>query len=333
MAEEEAAGHGIGATFTKKVGPLPLIVWVLLLGGAYLYLKKKGSTSSSSAPIDSVTGYPTGSAQDQSALAAENAAGSGGSAGSTTSGSTTAGQYADNNAWSRAAINFLVGVGIDPVEANSAITQYVSSQTLTTQQQADVNLAIQGIGGPPDPPTPGNAPPPVVTPPSPGPVYATNPPSGLAVSGKTSSTLSVKWNASSNATGYTVTYWSGNQAPQTATASGTGTSTTLSGLSPNSLYTIQVQATPAKPSDPFASTTASTTTAAGAPSGGGGSAPAQKTHTVTVVKFAGNPPPWNSTLSGIASHEHTTVPAILALNPSIKNANLIFPGQSIKVPG
>ena len=38
------------------------------------------------------------------------------------------------------------------------------------------------------------------------------------------------------------------------------------------------------------------------------------------------------TLSKIAKTYNTTVPAILALNPSIKDPNLIRPGMVIKVP-
>jgi LysM repeat protein len=39
------------------------------------------------------------------------------------------------------------------------------------------------------------------------------------------------------------------------------------------------------------------------------------------------------TLSAIAERNHTTVAKILAANPQIKNANAIYPGQSIKIPG
>lgn len=52
---------------------------------------------------------------------------------------------------------------------------------------------------------------------------------------------------------------------------------------------------------------------------------------VTVVKYTTRNPPWNSTLSGIAGHESTSVATLLKLNPSIKNANLIYPGQQIRV--
>jgi LysM repeat protein len=52
---------------------------------------------------------------------------------------------------------------------------------------------------------------------------------------------------------------------------------------------------------------------------------------VTVAKYTRNSPVWNSTLSGIASHYHTSVAALLKLNPGIKNPNVIYPGQQIRV--
>jgi len=60
--------------------------------------------------------------------------------------------------------------------------------------------------------------------------------------------------------------------------------------------------------------------------------PKPKTTTVTVAKWTPTHTPWNSTLSGIAAHYHTTVAALLRLNPGIKNPNLIRPGQKITVP-
>lgn len=37
------------------------------------------------------------------------------------------------------------------------------------------------------------------------------------------------------------------------------------------------------------------------------------------------------TLSAIASRNHTTVSKLMALNPHIKNANLIYPGDVIRL--
>lgn len=52
---------------------------------------------------------------------------------------------------------------------------------------------------------------------------------------------------------------------------------------------------------------------------------------VTVTAFSASNPAWSSTLSGIAGHEHTTVAALLKLNPSIKNANVIRTGSKVRV--
>lgn len=272
MAGEDAPVEGGKNFLTHKLGPLPVGVWMLAAGGIWWYVKGRGGSGAPGAQtdpagnvgtIDPKTGYVYGSSQDQSAQGA--GFGGGGSGGSTSSGSTTAGQYADNNAWSRAAINFLVGVGVDPTEANSAVTQFVTSQGLTTQQQADVNLAIQSIGAPPVPPTPGNAPGPVVTPPGGGQVYATNPVTGLAVSSKSSNSVGLKWNKSTNANAYTVSWTGGGGGGGSQTVSGTAARTTIGGLAPDTRYDFTVQATPAKPGAGSATTSATTAGSPAAP--------------------------------------------------------------------
>lgn len=53
--------------------------------------------------------------------------------------------------------------------------------------------------------------------------------------------------------------------------------------------------------------------------------------TVTVSKYTTNNAPWNSTLSGIAGHEGTTVKALQKLNGI--TGTTIYPGQKIKIPG
>ena len=273
MAEEEAAHHVAqgGANFlTKKLGPLPVGVWIAAAGGIWWYLQKRqgggaitgGTDAAGNAGlINPSTGFAYGSPQD---LAAIGAGGSGGTT-SGSGGSTVGGTYPDNTAWASAAINYLVGLGIDPTAANSAIEQFLSSQQLTTDQQADVNLAIQRLGAPPSPPQPGTAPPPVVHPPSPGTIYATNPPSGLVVSGKSTTSLALKWNSSTNSTSYLVSWGTTAAASDgSTTVSGTSTSTTVSGLKPNTLYYVRVQGQPAKQGAPFASVS-STTSATPAP--------------------------------------------------------------------
>ena len=192
-APEAAAKGGLGFLKTK-VGPLPLGIWLVAGVGIYLYFQRqqKSGAGQQTDPagnvgtIDPATGYVAGSPQDQAAMAANGASSDigGGSAGqSGTPGKPT---YTDNEAWGRAAINYLVGLGIDATTANQAIEQYLSSQPLTTAQQGDVNLAIQALGPPPTLPGPiAVNPPPVTKPPGvkppaptgPGPIV-TKPPAG-----------------------------------------------------------------------------------------------------------------------------------------------------------
>lgn len=298
MAEEEAAGRGIGETFKHKLGPLPVGVWIIAVVVIfYVVSKRKTGTAAGGqqtdpagnvGTIDPQSGYVYGSSQDQAALAQQNSGSLGSSPGS---GSTVANQYTSNSDWARAAINLLVGAGIDPTEANTAIEQYISSQQLTPKQQADVNFAIQSLGAPPDPPQPGGSPGQIVQPPSPTTVYAANPPTGLAVTGVTSSTIGLKWNRSTNATGYTITATGGNQPAASTTVTGTDASGTLSGLASNVLYTVKVQAQPARPGDGFATTTA--TTSKGAAGTGGGGGPQLTPNQVIDVDYNSGGQSWN----------------------------------------
>lgn len=286
MAEEAAAEGGAkgGMDFLKrKIGPLPAGVWIAGFAVIWWFLQKRQKSGGSAGQqvdpagntgsIDPATGYVYGTPADQAALSANNA-GTGTSSTTGSGGSTTAGAYPDNNTWAVAAINYLVGIGIDPTAANSAIQQFLASQALTTDQQADVNLAIQRIGAPPSPPQPGTAPSPIVTPPTGGTIYATNPPTGLTVSSKSGSSLGLKWNSTVNATGYTVSWGATSAATEgSTTVTGTTTSHTITGLKPSTLYYVRVQAQPAKGGAGFASVQSSTTAAAAT----GGTTPPAKT--------------------------------------------------------
>jgi hypothetical protein len=144
-------------------------MWVWLAGAVaiyYFYSRQQSSSSSSQAAnqqtdpagnigtIDPATGYVYGTPEDTAALAANNAGTSSTGTSAGTNATTGAQTYADNDAWGSAAVNYLVGIGIDATTANQAIQNYLSSQTLTTAQQGDVNLAIQAIGSPPSLPGP-----------------------------------------------------------------------------------------------------------------------------------------------------------------------------------
>lgn len=288
MSEPATEGANRVATGSKnflmqKVGPLPLVAWIAAGLVIWFYFSRK-SASTTTAPIDPATGFPTGSPEDQAALAAnaqQNA----------TTPSTPTGQpgqtYTDNNAWARAAINYLDGLGIDPTQANQAVELYITSQTLTTQQQGDVNLAIAALGPPPDVPGPSTpnpgqvvvppttTPPPPVPPPPPGPSPKPKPtdvtrfpaPTGLKASNETASSVQLSWHNTPGTVGsdqvlpasYTVNIVTakGIRASETTVsapdATGGGVQTTVNGLKGKTSYRAQVWANGGKQAPPNSS--------------------------------------------------------------------------------
>lgn len=151
----------------QKVGPLPLWAWLGLGGVVWWYVQKSSATKSGATAtnqqtdpagnvgtIDPATGYVDGTPEDLASLAAQNSGSSSPTTGAGSGATSGAQTYADNNAWGIAAVNYLVGIGIDAVTANQAVQNFLSSQPLTTSEQGDVNLAITALGPPPTLPGP-----------------------------------------------------------------------------------------------------------------------------------------------------------------------------------
>ncbi|MFI0999012.1 chitinase [Streptomyces galbus] len=88
-------------------------------------------------------------------------------------------------------------------------------------------------------------------------------PGGLAVSGTTSSSVSLAWNAVSGATGYNV-YRNGTKVTAVS-----GTSATVTGLAASTAYSFQVTATNAAGESAKSAAVTGTTTSSGNPGGGG----------------------------------------------------------------
>jgi hypothetical protein len=272
MAEDAPGGGGDSPTelLTRKVGPLPLWAWAGAFVVIWWYIGRKKTAATTTASgtasgtgtdpagntgtLDPLTGYVQGTAEDLASLQQQNAELNGSSS---TSGSGSSNNYSSNQQWEQAAINYLVGLGDDSVAANGAISAYLQSQTLTSNQQAMVNSAVLALGAPPDPPAPSTSTT-IVSPPGGATTYATNPPTGLAVAATTASSLSLKWNAAKNATGYTVTATPAGSSGSPRTVSVSTPYAVLSGLAASTSYTIKVQATPADTGASSATTTAST---------------------------------------------------------------------------
>lgn len=179
MSDEEehdggGGGKGLGATLGKKVGPLPLGVWIAaVVGGigiAYV-VRRSGDNEEAVDPYTpdgTVIGMPNGIGQT----------GDGG------------GKDADdldvdpqtNEQWGRQAIRKMIARGYDPTLVDSAIRKYLAGETLTITERALIAETLVVVGPPPVPPPPeipggtGTDPvdpitprPPVVDPPAPGP--------------------------------------------------------------------------------------------------------------------------------------------------------------------
>lgn len=131
MAELDASGEtGSFGFLTKKLGPFPVWVWALAaVAGYYWYTHYGPGAQTTTAATTTTASTDTGS-------------GVGGS------------KFSTNAQWEVAAINFLDGESVPPDEASAAVWKYLHSQALTAQEQKDVNLAIDGIGPPPNVPAP-----------------------------------------------------------------------------------------------------------------------------------------------------------------------------------
>ncbi|SED49551.1 Chitinase [Streptomyces misionensis] len=140
-------------------------------------------------------------------------------------------------------------------------------------------------------------------------------PTGLAVSAKTSSSATLTWSTSSGATGYNV-YENGAKVSST-----TGTSATVTGLSPATSYSFQVTATNAAGESQKSAAVTATTDSSG--TGGGGTGGSLPKHAVTgywqnfnngakVQKISDVPSAYD--IIAVAFADATTTPGAVTFN-------------------
>lgn len=150
---------GLGPT--KKTTVYLLGGVLVLVVGVGWYRSRHAASSSSSSPssaqqqIDPATGYPTGSPEDQSALAAQSAygAGSAGTSGPNYStGATPPSGFTTNAQWAQAAEDYLVNTvhsGNNADVIGNALGKYITGQPLSSDQVSIVEQAIAFTGYPP----------------------------------------------------------------------------------------------------------------------------------------------------------------------------------------
>lgn len=148
MADED--GGGSFGFLTRKVGPMPVWGWGLIVVGIYYWYTHYGPGAASAATTASTTAAATASPPQQDLFVTQPQYGGS--------------MYKTNAQWEVAAVNYLTGQGVTPSLASSAIYTYIQGGSLTAQQQGYVNLAIEGIGAPPSIPKAGPAPSPAPTP-------------------------------------------------------------------------------------------------------------------------------------------------------------------------
>lgn len=147
---------GIKGVFTRKIGPLPAIAWGGILGGVYvLFRYYKNATSPEPVAVNTPLGAvgDIGSADDFSD-GYGNATGDFG--GSIIPGSTTSTSYQEpavqtNQDWGKRAANYLISIGINPLDAQQAINSYLyTSGDLNSTQSAALAQALFHFGTPPE---------------------------------------------------------------------------------------------------------------------------------------------------------------------------------------
>jgi LysM repeat protein len=152
------SGGGKGLKLGKQVGPLPVGVWIAVVGGglavAYFINRSRGS-----APADASSTGDFGSATSGTGTGASSVWSA-----NTAPGSPTTPMISTNVQWAQAAGNYLLTTGADPVLVDTALRKYLFNQPLNQQETAVIRAAIAQFGLPPEPLPPatgdGSPPPP-----------------------------------------------------------------------------------------------------------------------------------------------------------------------------
>lgn len=173
---DSAGAHGgLKSALGRKLGPLPMGIWVLAVGGGlvFAYYMRRNSSSTDATATDT-TGADTGdTGQGTWPYGLPNGVGQAGyDPSGSDSGSTDDGTLpTTNEQWQKRAVQVLVGLGYEAIAVDRAVSAYLGGESLTTIQRAIINEAILRIGPPPvSPPSPTSPdqPPPIITPPKTG---------------------------------------------------------------------------------------------------------------------------------------------------------------------
>lgn len=193
----------------KQVGPLPMGVWVAVVGGSFAYMMYQrnraaatpAATNVDAVAADSIGGVGYGGAGAIGAYTPTD--------GGVSSPADSTGAITSNTVWGQRAFAFLAGQGTDGSTVDAAIRNYLSGLPLSVQQNALITQALSKFGMVPEtlpdapalPQVPVATPAPVTVPspvaaPTPAPAPAPAPPVGrthTVVQGETLSGIASKF--------------------------------------------------------------------------------------------------------------------------------------------
>lgn len=139
----------ISQSLDKKVGPLPVAGWVMVVGAgvAFAMWRKRSLATSTNTPSNQslLTDQTVGN------LGALTSLMQGLNSGQT---GPPMASITDNTTWARQAMSELLGRGFDPTLTDSAIRKYIAGQSLSNAEQAVIAKALEVVGALPSPPPP-----------------------------------------------------------------------------------------------------------------------------------------------------------------------------------
>lgn len=123
-----------GGQLTKRVGPFPMWVWLVGVGGVGLWYFRRRQAAAAQPATDTLTaGAPLDS----------------GSSGQITSPSSSASTQSLDD-WRTAAFNALVKAGVNPALAEQALSNFINQNALGPLQSGAISKALGLVGPPPD---------------------------------------------------------------------------------------------------------------------------------------------------------------------------------------
>lgn len=139
---------------SEQVGPLPLGVWILAIGGGLVvayYINRRQGSRSEPEPTDGSGSVLSGAGLVHAPREPIYLVDDSPTAPAPAPDTDAADAITDNYSWERAAVSWHVERGVDALTAQDAIARYLSGEPLTARQRNLVSAAIRQLGPPPQP--------------------------------------------------------------------------------------------------------------------------------------------------------------------------------------